>query len=235
MHAMLTPRRRLLSTLAIVCCAAGPVIPGFPQVAAAAEPPKEWDGLQLTKSKRVDRLYVRPEASLAGYKSVRLERLQVSFDKDWKPNDSRVGSQRLTASDFENIKNGLADQFAKTFAAELAKGGYKVVTESGDDVLDVTPLVVDLFIAAPDKPTAGRSRSYTADPGRMTLVAELRDSDTGQILARAIDAEAASWGSSFQVASSVSNMAAAQRIIAKWASALRDALDEANKTLNPKS
>jgi len=97
-------------------------------------------------------------------------------------------------------------------------------------VLDLTPLIVDLYIAAPDKPTAGRSYTYTADPGRMTLVAELRDSDTGQILARALDAQSAST-STFQVTSSVSNMAAADRIIARWASQLRDALDEANKTL----
>jgi hypothetical protein len=61
-------------------------------------------------------------------------------------------------------------------------------------------------------------------------VMELRDSDTGQILARALDAQAPSNGS-FQVASSVSNMAAADRVIGIWASELRDALDEANETL----
>jgi hypothetical protein len=223
-------RRRLLSALAILCGTAGFAVPAVLRTAAAAEPPKEWDGLQLTKSKRVDRLYIRPGASLSGYKSVRLERLQVAFAKDWKPNDTRVLSQRLTKTDFENIKNGLADQFAKTFTERLTSGGYKIVTEAGDDVLDVTPLIVDLYIAAPDKPAAGRSRTYTADPGRMTLVMELRDSDTGQILARALDAQAPSNGS-FQVASSVSNMAAADRAIAIWASELRDALDEANKTL----
>jgi Protein of unknown function (DUF3313) len=217
-------RFRLAPALVLLCCAA---------VAVAAEAPKEWDGLQLTPSKRIDRLYVRPGASLSGYKSVRLERLQVAFDKNWKPNDSRTLSTRLTKEDFDKIKNALADQFAKTFAAELARGGYKVVEEGGDDVLDVTPLIVDLYIAAPDKPTAGRSRTYTADAGRMTLVAELRDSDTGQILARALDAQSDRSGT-FQVASSVSNMAAADRIISRWASQLRDALDEANKTLNPK-
>lgn len=196
--------------------------------AAAAPAPKEWDGLELRPSKQVDRLYVRPDASLAGYKRVRLERLQVSFDKNWKPNDSRVGSQRLTKDDFDKIKNGLADEFAKVVASELAKGGYQVVDESGEDVLDVTPLVVDLYIAAPDKMTAGRTRTYTADPGHMTLVAELRDSETNQILARVLDARRGSWGGVFQVASSVTNMAAARQVIARWASALRQELDEAN-------
>ena len=222
MHA-LTPDR---SDIAAITCIAALVVPGF----AVGQAPTEWDGLVQRRSSAVDLLYVRPGASLSGYKSVRLERLQVAFAKDWKPNDTRTMSQRLTNTDFENIKNGLADQFAKTFTEELTSGGYKIVTEAGDDVLDVTPLIVDLYIAAPDKPSAGRSRTYTADPGRMTLVLELRDSDTGQILARALDAEAPSYGS-FQVASSVSNMAAADRAIAKRGSQLVDALDEANKTL----
>jgi hypothetical protein len=171
---------------------------------------------------------VRPEASLSGYKRVRLERLQVAFDKNWKPNDTRRGSARLTSADFDKIKNGLADEFAKVFDAELAKGGYQITTEAGEDVLDITPLVVDLYIAAPDKMTAGRSYSYTADAGRMTLVAELRDSETGQILARALDARSSSWNGTFRISNSVTNVAEARIIMARWASALRDALDEAN-------
>jgi len=213
---------RVLAVAAVVAMLAPPL-----RVSIAAEPPQEWDGLQLTPSKRVSRLYLRPGASLKGYKHVRLAPLQVAFDKNWNPNASRVGQSRLTNDDFEKIKKALAEEFAKVWAKDLADAGYDVVTEAGDDVLDVTPFVIDLYIAAPDKPTAGRSRTYTADPGRMTLVAELRDSDTGQILARAIDARQSSW-STFQVSSSVSNMAAASQMISRWASTLVDALNAAN-------
>ncbi|HXW75005.1 MAG TPA: DUF3313 family protein [Steroidobacteraceae bacterium] len=216
-----------LSCVFAVACIVATLATPEGRVAVAAEPPKEWDGLQLTPSKKVSRLYVRPGASLKGYKHVRLEPLQVAFDKNWNPNASRVGTNRLTADDFEKIKKALADEFARVWTKDLADAGYDVVTAPGDDVLDVTPLVVDLYISAPDKPTAGRSRTYTADPGRMTLVAELRDSDTGQILARALDAQSKSW-TTFQVASSVSNMSAASQIISRWAAALVDALNEAN-------
>jgi hypothetical protein len=212
-------RRRGAFLLALALAACG--------LAAADAPPKEWDGLELRKSKKVDRLYVRPEATLAGYKRVRLEPLEVRFAKDWNPNSSRSGSDRLTTADFDKIKKGLATEFAATFAKELAKGGYTIVTESGPDVLDMTPLVVDLYVTAPQKMTAGRSKTYTADPGRMTLVAELRDSETGQILVRALDAQNGSTSGMFQLASTPSNMAAANRIITRWAAALRDALDEA--------
>ena len=227
-HAEPTPTRAPLCALVLLCVCGGLVLGTVAPVAAGAEPPKEWDGLQLRKSKRVQRLYVRPEATLTGYKRVRLERLQVAFDKDWDPNRSRTVTQRLTKEDFEKIRNALADEFAKTTRGVLEKAGYQVTEEAAPDVLDVTPFVVDLYIAAPDKMSAGRSYTYTADPGHMTLVAELRDSETQQILARALDAQSTHWGDTFQIATSVTNMAAAQSIIARWARALSDALDAAN-------
>ena len=204
------------------------------QLARADSPPKEWDGLELRKSKNVQRLYVRPEATLAGYKRVRLEPLQVSFAKDWDPNRGKSGSYRLDQEDFDRIKKGLADEFVKVCDQELAKGGYTLTAESSEDVLDVTPMIVDLFIAAPDNMTAGRVTNYTADPGRMALVAELRDSQTGQIIARVVDRRVARSTGTFQVANSVTNMSAARQIIARWASALRGALDAANAAANAK-
>ena len=222
---MATNHRRMRA-LSLVCSAA--LLALAAPLVAVAQAPQEWDGLQQRPSKSVKFLYVRPDASLEGYKRVRLEPLQVSFDKNWDPNRSRVGTNRLTSADFDRIKKTLADAFAKTSAQELAKGGYEVVSESGPDVLDVTPSVVDLYITAPDKPTAGRSTTYTADPGRMTLVAELRDSETGTILARAVDPQSARSSGTFQMSSSVANLGAANQIIARWAAALRNALDAAN-------
>lgn len=224
----MSARRLLSSVLALVLIPAALVPLGTPRPAAAAEVAKEWDGLELRPSKRVDRLYVRPGTSLEGYRHVRLERLEVRFAKNWDPNRGRTGADRLTTEDFERIKGALADAFAAECAKELAKGGYDVVAASGEDVLDVTPVVLDLFIAAPSIPTAGRSTSYTADPGRMALVAELRDSETGQNIARVIDRRNLPSTGNFQITTSVSNLGSARQVIARWASALRAALDAAN-------
>jgi hypothetical protein len=218
-----TPDRRVFFTLVIACVAAL-AMPGF----AAAQPPGEWDGLVLQPSSAVDLLWVRPEASLAGYLRVRLEPLQVSFHQNWNPNRTRRGTSRLTAADFENIKTSLANVFATAATSELARGGYTVVTEPGEDVLDVTPFIVDLIITAPSTQTAGRTRTYTANPGQMTLVAELRDSETGQILVRVADNQRARSTGIFQWTTSVSNTAAARQIITGWAATLRRQLDAAN-------
>jgi len=200
----------------------------FPRIAAAADAPKEWDGLELRPSKNVAALYVRPGASLSGYTKVRLEPLYVAFDKNWDPNSSRQGNYRLNKDDLEKIKKGLAEEFAKVCTDTLAKGGYQVVTESGEDVLDVTPMVIDLYIVAPQKMTAGRSYTYSTDTGRMTLVAELRDSETNQILARVVDKRWAPSNATMQLTTTVTNMGAARDVMKRWADALRKALDVAN-------
>src|SRR5215469_3329278 len=220
------PLRNIFVGGLVMACVTGVLAtPGFLRAAAAAQP--EWDGLQLRDSRLVDRLWVRPEASLAGYKRVRIARLQVSFDRNWRPNAGRTGLNRLTTSDFDRIKNTLADEFAKTFSSELSRGGYQVTEEAGEDVLDVQPFIIDLVITAPNTRSAGSTWTYTANAGRMTLVAELRDSETGQIIARAIDAQRARGSGPFQITNNVTNMAAARQILSQWARALRQALDEA--------
>ena len=224
---MRTNRSCGIRALVLTCAVATLVAPVFPRL-AVADAPKEWDGLEQRPSKSVDLLYVRPGASLSGYKKVRLEPLYVAFDKNWDPNKGRVGVNRITTDDLEKIKKALAEEFAKVCTAELNKGGYQVVTVAGGDVLDVTPMVIDLYITAPQKMTAGRSYTYTTDTGRMTLVAELRDSETNQILVRVVDKRWAPENATYQVATSVSNMGAARVLLQRWASALRKALDVAN-------
>jgi len=112
--------------------------------------------------------------------------------------------------------------------ASLEGCGYEVVTEADEDVLDVAPFIVDLMITVPDRPTGGRTRTFTANAGQMTLVAELRDSETGQILMRVIDNQRARSTGTFQWTTSVTNMGEARQIITGWAATLRRQLDAAN-------
>src|SRR6516165_1402904 len=129
-------------------------------VMAADEPPKEWDGLVRVNSKQIDHLYKLPEADFSGYKRVRLDPIEVEFDKNWKPNAAeRSPSRRLTDDDIVKIKQALAEEFRKVFTEELTNNGYPVVNEDGDDVLRVSAAIVNLYINAPEKMSAGRSRT----------------------------------------------------------------------------
>lgn len=189
---------------------------------------QEWDGLVLRPGTRLGAVFVKPGIDVVAFKSVKLDPVQISFAADWDPNsDRRSASRRLNAADLEEIKDRLAELFQETFRAELARGGYTLVAEGGPDTLRVTPAIIDLVITAPaDAAASGRSRTYTTQTGRMTLVAELRDSVTGEVLARAVDQRGGRSNNQLTWTNRVTNMADARDAIAIWASALRRALDE---------
>ncbi|HXR51683.1 MAG TPA: DUF3313 family protein [Steroidobacteraceae bacterium] len=80
---------------------------------------------------------------------------------------------------------------------------------------------------APDIPSAGRVRTYTTSTGEMTIVLEMRDSVTGQTLARAVDrVEDQNNFNSMQWTNSVTNAADADLAIRFWAKRLRQGLDK---------
>jgi hypothetical protein len=65
------------------------------------------------------------------------------------------------------------------------------------------------------------------DAGSMTLALQVSDSVTGTLLAVAYDSKRGSTGGSFQWTTSVSNRAAAERILTGWAQQLKRELDAA--------
>jgi hypothetical protein len=189
--------------------------------------PEEWDGLVRKQGTRLAAVFVRPDAEIAAYRNVELDPVEVSFARNWDPNrGTRSMANRLDAGDMAAIQAGLADLFREVFREELAAGGYQLVDEAGPETLRVTAAIIDLYISAPDTMSAGRTRTYTANSGRMTLVAELRDSVTGEILARAVDARSARGTGSLDITNRVTNTADARRVIRIWARALRQSLDE---------
>lgn len=192
---------------------------------ATQRAPAEWEGLALQADTRLDRVYLRPGAQFAGYRRVQLDPASVAFDRAWEPNASRSPTNRVTAEDAQRIRADLAQMLRLGFEAELARGGYELTTEGGDDVLRVTPSIVDLYVNAPDTMGAGRSRTYVMDAGRMTLVVEARDSVTGQLLARVVDTREGTDIGRLQWANAVSNSAEARRAIERWARTLRAGLD----------
>jgi hypothetical protein len=197
--------------------------------AMADKPPATWDGLELTKRKGLDLVYIRPNVQFKAYKDVSIDELQVAFDKNWDPNESvRSVSRRLSKEDIEKIRADMVTEFRKTFIKELGKGGYSVVDRPGDDTLRVSPGLADVYITAPDRMEAGRVTTYTTDAGRMTLVLELRDGPTDQLLARVIDQKAGTDMGFAQVSNSVTNSAEFRRMVSSWAQRLVKGLDKVN-------
>ena len=93
-------------------------------------------------------------------------------------------------------------------------------------MLILRPALIDLDITAPDIPVAGRVTNYVASAGAATLYIELYDSVSGEILARIIDRKRMRDYGYMQWSTSVSNRAEARRMLKRWASMLREGLDQ---------
>ena len=113
----------------------------------------------------------------------------------------------------------------------MEKGGYAVVPYDGfenssQDLLLLTPAIVNLDVTAPDKMSAGMSRTYSASAGSMTLYLEFHDSVSGALLARVMDAQSSMDTGRIQISNSVTNKAEADRMLRRWATTLVSKLDE---------
>ncbi len=186
------------------------------------------DGLHLLKNTKVRVAYAKPGVNLDQYTKVKILDCYVQFKKNWKKdyNLNEVGLDgRVQDKDMVVIKQRLAAEFKKIFTKELqTKGGYQVVDDVGPEVLLIRPAIVNLDVAAPDLVTyAGFKRVFVNSPGQMTLFMELYDSATSELLVRVIDPQQSNWGGE---ASRVSNKAAADQILRRWADLLRSHLGD---------
>jgi hypothetical protein len=193
---------------------------------AAVEEAMSADGLERTKVKGVDLAYRRPGASLAAYSKVRISPVTVAFRKDFDP--IKPGSRmKYAPQDLEKIRTGVAKIVHDEFVEELGRGSYATTDAAGSDVLDIRASVIDLYVNAPDTMDAGRTRAYTMDAGEMSLVLELVDSTTGQVLARVYDRREARGTGRLTWSNSVTNQAEAANVARSWARILRSRLDAA--------
>lgn len=214
---MSTQRTILVALLSTLLCAGA--------VAKKQPPPQEWDGLQKVKIKGLDLAYVKPGADMSQYSKIILDPVQVSFSKSWDP--KRVGSNfSISQEDREEIRQRITELAESAFKEEISKdGGYPVVTEPGPDVMRLSAAIIDVFVNAPDTSEPGLTRTYTASSGYATLVAELRDSETGSLFARVADGRETRSSGDFRWTNRATNTHEARMMIDSWTKILRRQLD----------
>lgn len=187
-----------------------------------------YDGLVLVEDAEVHAAFIHPDADFSVFKRVALLPALVAFRSDWQRRQNRGSrSRNVRASDMERIKEDVADLLNDVFIEQLEAAGYEVVNDADDDVLILRPAILDLDVVAPDNRSAGRSRTYTATTGAATLLLELFDSTTGQILGRAVDRRTAGRSGGFATHSNrVTNRSDARREFRVWANQLVEFLDQ---------
>ncbi len=174
--------------------------------------------MNLIKQTKTRIVYAMPGASLGQYTKVGLLDCYVAFEKNWEQdyNSSASFGLRVSADDMDKIKKALADEFRKVFTEELTEAGHEVVDRTGPDVLVIRPAIINLNVSAPDVRSSTFSEIVVRSAGSMTLYMELFDSETSAIFGRVIDAQA-DRDNIAERANSVTNKAAADRILRDWA------------------
>jgi len=157
--------------------------------ASTASLPTNWDGMVEVKAQKLAAVYLLPNADFRAYTQVMLDPSEVAVQKNWEQNYNAqtIGLEnRVTDSD---VQQGIAEAEAglnKIFAKTFTKEGYQIVTAPGPNVARVSVAVLDLTVTAPDVGT-GFGMNYAVDAGEATLVVEVRDSVTNQLLGRGLD------------------------------------------------
>jgi len=185
------------------------------------------EGLQPIQVKNIDLAYARPGATLAPYKRIQIEPVPVEFSRRWDP--ERTGSRlKLSTEQREMIRAAVSRAVREEFGRELtATGNYQLAAEAGPDVLRVTPRIFNLYLNAPDAGSAARTRTYFASAGEMTLLAELHDASSNQLLMRFADRREAD-AVRLERANGMINEVEIRTVAGAWARVLRKALDQAH-------
>jgi len=197
-----------------------------------------WDGLLRIKAKRIDAVYLLPDADFRGYSKVMIDNPEIAFRKDWQrdQNRSRMGtSGRITDAEMRKAIDAGTAEFARLLGDAYRTAGYQLAEEAGPDVLRLSTAVINVWVAAPERMTAGRSRTYSQEAGEATLIVEVRDSLSGEILGRAIDRRMAGDNAPY-LRTSVSNRADFEQLFRTWAKLSANGLTElkAHSPVDPK-
>ncbi len=165
---------------------------------------------------------------LTPYTRFMLDPVEVAYQRD-PGNRRRSGGAgandnfALSPSQMETLK----DLFQEAVVEALTKDdGYELMTEPGPDVLRITASLIDLVVRVPTE-RDGRQAMATQSYGLVTLILELRDSQSGEIFARAGDRRDPTRDTSAGLAevSPTFMRSDTNRLFQHWADLLRERLD----------
>lgn len=184
-----------------------------------------YDGLTPLKNTRMTRVWVRENVTLAGYRQIILDGVDIRYRPVTR---STTAGRKSSAQEFPitaEQKATLERLINEEFKRAAARLTLPQVSEPGPDVLLLRGYMLDVVSRIPPD-RASRSHYFIDSVGQATFVVELIDSQTGTVLARALDTRSARTpGASFH-SNRATNQAQVRRLIARWADLLADALND---------
>lgn len=216
----------LASTIAIAGCESTPA--REPTIQAGPNAEVTVDGLHRIDNSKMALAHVKPDVDLSSYTKIMLDPVSIAYKKEPR-GTGRIRSAHhesnfaLTPEQTERMK-GLFQESA--VSALSSDDGYLIVSHPGPDVLRVSCALIDLVVTVPTEESAGRTRTFAESYGAVTLVVELRDSETGEIFARVADRKEPGSNVGMNEVSRVTVTSDLKRLFKFWSGYLREGVDK---------
>lgn len=207
---LLVARRAMIAATAGVLAAFGASCAASAQIEAEDAPFITIEGARL------DLVRVREGADLSAFNAIYLAPVEISYaDED--------PDYALDAVERDRLFQTMRDEIAEALAGD---GAYEIADAPGPGVLDIRAQLIDVEINRPSFSGAQRGSVYVSSVGEMTLIAVIRDGETGQNLILVRD-EIEDRQHQLARVTAASYWASVRRAFSIWSGALRDALDRA--------
>jgi hypothetical protein len=205
----------LIPVIALLCACA--------TTTSESSDPEAVEGLVRMPAKRVDTVLAAPGVSLANYRRVMLDPVNIDFEDGWEERNPGV-----TIDDLTRIRSQASAAFREIFGFALSSNhGYGLTSQPDADVLRVSTTISNLDVAKSPADAATQRPSYVVSSADLVLSMDLSDSRNGMLLVRAIDRGKVRAAGDLRVENSVLESTDARRAFEMWAGLLREALDEA--------
>jgi len=193
-----------------------------PRMEMGSDADVTFDGLHRVNDTRFQRVWAKPGIDLSLYKRILLLDSGIHYKRSKDPQRNRF---ELSESEIEQLRSDLHAAFQRGLQDNDA---WEVVTERGPEVLSLRVALIDLVVSAPPRQDSARDRNFVQTAAEATLIVELHDSQSKEILARVAERRAATGDSlAGSLNTPATNRAAMQRVFRDWAGRLRLALNNA--------
>lgn len=191
-----------------------------------ADQQESYDGLRKVEGTAMDSVWVRPDTDLSQYGKVMFEGSGIQY-VPVKPL-ARSALAPMRSNEFPippEVRAKLLEVISDSFRDRLSQlQNYEITDKAGADVLMVKVGLLDLVSRVPPQ-SAGDSDVYLDEVGKATLMIEIKDSESGATIVRAVDRRAAGDGSGAVRSNTVRNWSEVQQLADFWGDLMREGID----------
>jgi hypothetical protein len=211
------------AALTIAGCSSGPAT-----IQEGPDAEVSFDGLHLVDNSAFKRAWADPDIDFSRYSKIMPG--GAFFEYRAVKKTSNMARARSSDTEFyidEKAREKLKVLVSEVFNEELAKSArFTVVDEPGQDVLIVRGGLHDIVSNVPPE-MIGRGETYLSSVGEITLILEVVDSMSGEVIARAAERRALdrAGGGIAMVSNSVTTWSEVRRVTRRWAQMLTAGLD----------